>query len=338
MIEKLLKNDLSKRRWRVFKRQRMSVVSIFLLLAMAFFSYTGEFWANSKPVYLSYKGKTYFPVLFDYHPTVFEMKGTLITDYRRLELSEGDFAIWPLIDWDPYESNKTVANYPSPPTSDNVLGTDDRGRDVLARIVYGFRYSMTFAILVWLFSTALGVLAGSLMGYFGGLVDLIGQRILEIWGSIPFLFLILIVIAVFGASLPILVAINVFFGWGLACQYTRAEFLKNRKLEYSEAARAIGGGHMRVIFRHLLPNSLVSVITFTPFIISGGVSVLAGLDYLGFGLPPPTPSWGELLEQAQNYFTIAWWLAIYPSIALTSTLILLTLLGNGVRKALDPNG
>jgi microcin C transport system permease protein len=251
-------------------------------------------------------------------------------------MGEDDWAIWPLVRWDPYESNKTVESYPSKPTSDNWLGTDDRGRDVLSRLLYGFRYSISYAMLVWGFCVFLAVTLGGLMGYAGGWVDLIGQRMVEILNTIPYLFLLIILVSIFQPSLLILVALTSIFGWMSLAAYVRGEFLKNRKMDFVEAARAQGAGHSRILFRHILPNSLVPVITFSPFIIANHIYGLAALDYLGFGLPPPTPSWGELLQQAFKYFTIAWWLAVFPSLALFCTLVLFSLVGEGVRNAFDP--
>jgi microcin C transport system permease protein len=260
----------------------------------------------------------------------------MVTDYRGLELGAEDWAIWPVISWDPYESNQKVSSYPSRPTVDNWLGTDDRGRDVLSRILYGFRYSMAYAVLVWFLSFALGIAIGGGMGYFGGRVDFWGQRVVEIFSTVPQFFLLIIIISIFSPTLLLLVVLSSIFGWISISYYVRGEFLKNRKMDFVEAARSLGAGPSRIIFRHVLPNSLGPVLTFSPFVIAANMTALASLDYLGFGLAPPTPSWGELLSQAQKYFTIAWWLAVYPAGALFGTLVLLSLIGDGVRRTFDP--
>lgn len=336
MIERRIKNELTLRRYRRFKSHRSAIFALWLLGAMFLFSFTAEIWANSKPLLLSYKGSLYVPVLKDYHPTVFGRKDIFRMDYRSMELSDSDWALWPMIEWDPFESNKKVDSYPAPPSASNIFGTDDRGRDVASRLLYGFRVSMSFAILVFLSAYLLGIIIGAHMGYFGGWLDLLGQRMIEIWESIPVFMLLLTLISIFKPSLLMLVGISAVFGWMNTAAYVRAEFFKLRRREFVEAARSLGGSHLRIIFRHILPNALGPVLTFAPFVIAGGISSLAALDYLGFGLQPPTPSWGELLQQAKKNFVIAWWLALFPSLALFSTLFLLSLVGDAVRDAFDP--
>lgn len=338
MIEKFIKNEDSLKKWRRFKSNKLAVISSWLVGIALFFSFTAEFWANSKPLYLKYNGKSYFPVMVDYHPTEFGEARSLITDYRSLELdkSRGDFAVWPVIKWDPYESNKDVEVYPSEPSADNWMGTDDRGRDILTRLLYGLRYSITYAVSVWLITFFVGTVLGGLMGYFGGRTDFWGQRIVEVLSTVPQFFLLIIIISIFQPTLFLLVLLSSLFGWISISYYVRGEYLKNRKKEFVEAAKALGAGHTRIFFKHLLPNSLSPIITFSPFVIAGNITALASLDYLGFGLTPPTPSWGELLNQAQKYFTEGWWLAAYPSLALFLTLTMLSLIGEGVRDAMDP--
>lgn len=338
MIEKLIKNDNSLKKWRRFKSRRLAVLSTWLICAACFFSFTAEFWANNRPIYLNYQGQSFFPVLKDYHPGLFGNEEAVVMNYRELELDDerGDFALWPPINWSPYESNSEVESYPSEPTTDNLMGTDDRGRDILTRLLYGLRYSIIFAVLVWLVTFAVGTVLGGVMGYFGGRTDFWGQRIVEILSTVPQFFLLIIIISIFKPTLVLLVFIASLFGWIGISSYVRGEYLKNRKREFVEAARALGAGHVRIFFQHLLPNSLSPIITFSPFVIAGNIVSLASLDYLGFGLTPPTPSWGELLNQAQKHFTIGWWLAVYPSLALFLTLTMLSLIGEGVRDAMDP--
>jgi len=336
MIERWIKNSLQLKRYRRFKKNRRAVTALCFLAIVGLFSFTAEIWSNSKPILMKYRGGIYFPVVKAYHPTVFGISDQFVTNYRALEFQPGDWAVWPPNPWDPFESNQKVATYPSPPTNVNLLGTDDRGRDVFARILYGFRTSMTFAVVLWILTVILAISFGGVMGYVGGWVDMIGQRLVEIMSSVPVLFLLIILVSIFKPSLLMLVLITAIFSWIFLSYYVRGEFLRNRKLEYVDAAYAIGVSHWGVIFKHLLPNSLVPVVTFSPFIIASDIYRLAALDYLGFGLPPPSPSWGELLNQAQHHFTTAWWLALFPALALFCTLVLLALFGDGVRNAYDP--
>lgn len=337
MIEKLISNDLTLKRWRRFKSRRSASISLALFVAMVIMTICAPMIANNKPLYLSYQNKTYFPIFNTYHPKEFGLKNTLIISYKKLELSEGDSAIWPLVKWNPFESNEEVYSYPSPPTGLNIMGTDESGRDVFSRILYGFKYSISYAFLVWVLSLFLGIIFGGTMGYFGGTFDIVGQRVVEVFSTIPTFFLLLILISIFTPNIFLLVAISSVFGWVPISYYIRGEFLKNRNREFVEAAKSMGATSKTIIFKHILPNSLVPVITFAPFVISNNVISLSMLDYLGFGLPVPTPSWGELLAQAQKHFTVAWWLAVYPAAALFTTLTLLNLIGEGVRDAMDPN-
>ena len=337
MIEKWIKNEETLKKWKAFKSRKAAIASLWLVAIACFFSFTAEFWANSKPIAISYKGEIYFPVFENYSPQTFGITDSLYVDYKDLKLGEDDWALWPVVKWDPYQSNKKVDEYPAPPSGENWMGTDDRGRDVLTRLLYGFRYSIAFAVFVWLITFTVGVLLGSVQGYMGGRVDLYMQRITEILSTVPQLFLLIILITVFQPSLVLLIVIYSLFGWIGISYYMRAEFLKNRKKEYVEAARSLGASHGRIFFKHILPNSLAPIITFSPFAIVANISALAALDYLGFGLTPPTPSWGELLAQAQNNFTIGWWLALFPSLALFSALTCFSLIGEGVRDAMDPH-
>ncbi len=310
--------------------------ALYIFGFMLFLSLTAELWANSKPLVIKYHGEYYFPAVKRYYPDIFGQKDELITNYRAIEMGSDDWSIWPPVRWDPLESNIKVDNYPSPPTTANLFGTDDRGRDVLSRLIYGFRYSIVYALLVWIATYILGTFFGALMGFLGGQVDLQGQRIVEIFDSMPTMLLLITMISIFSATLKLLVLFTTIFGWMMISVYMRAEFLRLRRRDFVESARAMGAGQMRIIFRHILPNALGPILTFSAFTIAGGISSLAALDYLGFGLPPPTPSWGELLNQAQRNFTIAWWLAVFPSAALFMSLVVLNLIGEGVRDRLDP--
>ena len=336
MIEKRIKNELTLKRWRRFKSIKRAMISVWVFAFLILLSATAEFWSNNKPIVLGYQGSIYFPVVKTYHPSVFGKPG-FVTDYRALDLqSEGNWAIWPIVRWNPFETNKSLETYPAPPSNINWLGTDDRGRDVLSRLIYGFRYSIGFAVLVWFFSYLLGILLGGSMGFFGGKFDLFGQRVVEIFESLSSLLMLLTLIAMLGASMPLLVTFSVILGWMRISAYMRAEFLKLRRRDFVDAGRALGVGTWRILGKHVLPNAMSPIITFSPVEIAGGIYTLAVLDYLGLGLPPPTPSWGELLQQAQNYFSIAWWLAVFPSLAIIISLTSLTFIGEGVREAFDP--
>lgn len=331
----LITNELTLKRWRRFKRNRAAMISVWIMLTMFFFSFTAEFWANSKPHFMKYQGHYYAPLFFDYHPTVFGRDDIYVMDYRQLQIKDGDWWVWPLVQWDPYESNKTLESYPAAPSSYNLFGTDDSGRDVFTRLLYGLRYTLIFAIGSWFLTYLVGCLLGATMGYLGGKTDLIGMRVVEVIESIPVFFVLITIISIFTPGLPLLIVFMVLFGWTNICQYMRAQFLQLRKREYVEAARALGASHWRIVLKHILPNALTPIVTFAPFTIAGYVSVLSFMDYLGLGLRPPTPSWGELLSQAQKYFTTAEWLVWAPSIALVFTLTLLINIGLAVRDAFD---
>lgn len=336
MIERFVKNELTLKRIKRFKQIKRAVVSVWIFAFLVILSITSEFWANNKPIVMGFNGSIYAPVLRTYHPSTFEQEG-FITNYRALDLEkEGNWAIWPLVRWNPYESNDDLQSFPAPPSQANLMGTDDRGRDVLSRLIYGFRYSIGFAVMVWFFSYLLGIVLGGAMGFFGGRTDLYGQRVVEVFDSLPYLLMLLTLIAMLGASMGLLVAFSVILGWMRISTYMRAEFLKLRRRDFVDASRALGVGTWRILGRHILPNAMSPIITFSPVEIAGGIYTLAILDYLGLGLPPPTPSWGELLQQAQNYFSIAWWLAVYPSLAIIISLTVLTFIGEGVREAFDP--
>ncbi len=316
------------------KKQTTLILSLCVLLGLVLLSLTAEFWANDRPILLSYQGQVYVPLYRYYHPSVFVPEAQEAqVDYRKLDLDGVfDWAVWPLVRWSPIESDRSLDTYPAPPSAEHIMGTDDRGRDVFARVLYGFRYAILFAVLTWILSFSVGTLLGALMGFLGGWVDLLGQRVVEVFEAIPYLLLLLTLVAVFGASMWLLILITSTFSWMMISIYMRAEFLRMRKRDFVEAARASGAGSGTLIFRHILPNSLSPLVTFSPFAIASLIASLAALDYLGFGLPAPTPSWGELFSQAQEHFLQAWWLAVYPSGALFLTLLVFTLIGDGVRE------
>lgn len=334
---RFITNELTLKRYRRFKRNKLAIFSVWMVLILIFFSATAEYWANNKPHLMKYRGKIYAPLFLTYHPTEFGRDDIYVMDYRALEFNEaeGDWAVWPLIQWDPFESNTVVDTYPSPPSKYNLMGTDDRGRDVLTRLLYGLRYSLVFAIGAWSLAYFIGIIFGSITGFFGGKIDLIGMRTVEIVQTMPTTLILITIISIFTPNLLVLVLFLALFEWTKMAVYMRAQFLQLRKREYVEAARALGASNRRIIFKHILPNAITPIVTFSPFDIALNISVLAFLDYLGLGLRPPTPSWGELLQQAQKYFTTAEWLVWYPAIALVVTLTLLINIGLAVRDAFD---
>ncbi len=322
------------RKLNAFKNNILAKYSLLIYLLFILLSFFASFWINDRPYVLSYKGNYYFPLFIKYSAKDFNIKNTIEVDYKNLK--DTDWSIWPLVKWSPNESNKKVEYYPSPPSMDNFLGTDNRGRDVFTRLVYGLRYSVIYSFSVWILTTFLSVLVGGIMGLYGGGIDFVGQRIVEILSSVPQFFLLLIIVSIYGPSLFGLILITCLFGWISMSYYVRGEFLKLRKREFVEAARSLGASKMSIIFKHILPNAMIPILTFAPFQIASYVVYLASLDYLGMGLRPPTPSWGELLNQAKEHFTTAWWLALFPSLALFIKLVLLAFIGDGVREALDP--
>lgn len=334
MIEKLIKNDLTLKRYRRFKRNRTAVISVWVLVIFSFFSFTAEIWSNNKPLVMSYQGQIYIPLINKYHPSDFGRTDIFVMDYRAIE-PQSDWTVWPINRWNPFERNESVDTYPSPPSSENWMGTDDRGRDVFARLLYGYRYSIIYAFGVWILSYSLGALIGAFMGYVGGKTDLVGSRFVEIIEMTPTLLLLITLISIFEPSMALLVIFSVMFDWTGIFHHMRSQFLQLRNRDYVDAARALGSSHWRIITKHIFPNALTPLVTFSPFAIAANISGLAILDYLGLGLRAPTPSWGELMSQAQKYFSLAEWLVWYPSLALLITMTALISIGQAVRDAYD---
>jgi microcin C transport system permease protein len=324
-----------------FRRIRRGFVSLILITAAIFLSLFAEYLANSRAVMVSYEGKWYFPT-WTFHPgRTFGENYDHEADYRALsekwksERSD-NWILMPLIPYNPYELDMAQeGNPPHAPNDNHWLGTDDRGRDVFVRLLYGFRIAIFFTLILTFFSTIIGTIIGCMMGYFGGRFDLYFQRIIEIWGTIPFLYLVIILASILNPNFMLLVVIMTLFGWLGITYYMRTEVYREKAKDYSHAAKALGASHWRMIFKHLLPNSMVPLITFTPFSLVQGISSLTGLDYLGYGLPAPTPSWGELMNQGlENPDKL--WLSMSPFAAIVVTLILFTFIGEAVREAFDP--
>ena len=304
-------------------------------------SLLAEVLCNDKPLLARYDGSFYMPILHNQPETTFggdfETPTDFLDPFIQAQFDKpGNWALYPLI---PY-SHGTL-NYfsatpnPAPPSAANWFGTDDRGRDVLARLLYGFRISVLFALALTLFGTVIGILTGALQGFFGGKTDLAMQRFMEVWSAMPELYLLIIFSAVFDPSISLLLILLGLFGWMGLSDYVRAEFLRNRQLDYVRAARALGLSDVQIMWRHVLPNSLTPVVTFLPFRMSAAILSLTSLDFLGLGVPPGTPSLGELLAQGKNNID-AWWISLSTFAVLVVTLMLLTFMGDALRDALDP--
>ena len=326
---------------RRFKKNRRAVWSLAILTVLFVLSLGSEWLCNNVPYVVRYQGKLHFPMFSFVHGSVFGDEVRAQIDYKEFRKSErfqqdsGSFMIFPPVPFGPNESMSDLDSPPpTSPSSKNWLGTDDRGRDLFTRLVYGFRNSMLFALASWALVVCLAYLFGATQGYLGGRVDFYGQRLTEIWSSLPVLYVIIFLISIFPPSLLLLTTVWVAFGWIGLSSYIRAEVLRVRKQDYVVAAGALGAGTPRVLFKHVLPNTLTPILTFSPFIISASVGSLAALDYLGLGLPPPTASWGELLRQGKENLR-SWWLAVYPFTSLFVTLLLLNFIGEGVRSAFD---
>jgi microcin C transport system permease protein len=357
-------SPINARRWQNFKANRRGYWSLWLFLVLFVVSLFAEFIANDKPLYLRYDGRSYFPIIFAYPETTFGGDFETATDYRdpyveKLIDEKGGTMIWPPIRYS-YDTHNLDLPTPAPskPTwllseaecksvvvrkglkgcSDleyNWLGTDDQGRDVLARLIYGFRVSVLFGLILTIVSSVIGVAAGAVQGYFGGWTDLLFQRFIEIWTSVPELYLLLIISSVLVPGFFVLLGILLLFSWVRLVGLVRAEFLRGRNFEYIQAARALGVSNAVIMFRHLLPNAMVATMTFLPFIMSSSVMTLTALDFLGFGLPPGSPSLGEMLSQGKANVQ-APWLGLTGFFTVALMLSLLIFVGEAVRDAFDP--
>lgn len=364
-------SPLNQRRWRNFKANRRAYWSLWIFVVLYGISLCAELIANDRPMLVKYNDGYYVPA-FKFYPEVAfggdlrtEAKYTS-TDVQCLIITGGmvdcwddpegmisaahegaipwglegnasgpGWILWPPI---PYSYNTIVDTggvAPGPPSSQNWLGTDDTSRDVLARVIYGFRLSITFALIVTALTSVIGIAAGAVQGYFGGLTDLIFQRVIELWSSIPTLYVIIILTAVWSKSFWLMVGLMVLFGWTALVGVVRAEFLRARNFEYVRAAKALGVNDLQIIFRHVLPNAMVATLTMLPFIVTGTIGALATLDYLGFGLPASAPSLGQLSRQAQQNLQ-APWLGFTAFFTFAIMLSLLVFIFEGVRDAFDP--
>ncbi|MFM2276485.1 MAG: hypothetical protein RL211_2357 [Pseudomonadota bacterium] len=331
----------SQRAWQRFRRNRLGYWSLVIFCALVVLSLFAELISNDRPMIVRYEGTTYFPMVKDYSEKTFGGDFDTTTDYldpfiRERLAKDGNWALFAPNPYGPKTPNYFAKEpNPSRPTRDNLFGTDDRGRDLLAQLIYGFRVSVLFALALTFTGVLLGVITGAVQGFFGGKTDLAFQRFIEIWSSMPELYLLIIFSAVFAPSIALLLILLSLFGWMGLSDYVRAEFLRNRQLDYVRAARALGVGNWHIITRHILPNSLTPVVTFLPFRMSGAILALTSLDFLGLGVPPGTPSLGELLSQGKNNID-AWWISLSTFGVLVITLLLLTFMGDALRDALDP--
>ena len=331
----------SRRAWQRFRRNRLGYWSLLLFSLLVVASLFAEVLSNDKPLVVSYQGQLYFPLVKDYSEKTFAGDFDTPADYLdpfiRDKLTQGgNWAIYPPNPYGPRTINYFAKEpNPSAPSRSNLLGTDDRGRDLLAQLIYGFRLSVLFGLALTTLGVVLGVVAGAVQGYAGGKTDLIAQRFMEIWGSMPELYLLIIFSAIFAPSVALLLLLLSLFGWMGLSDYVRAEFLRNRQMDYVRAARALGVGNLQIMWHHILPNSLTPVVTFLPFRMSAAILALTSLDFLGLGVPPGTPSLGELLSQGKANID-AWWISLSTFAVLVVTLLLLTFMGDALRDALDP--
>ncbi len=331
---------LMQRRWYYFKSNKRGYYSFLLFLVLFVLTCGAEFIANDRPLMVQYHGSYYFPVFKDYPETTFGGDFETKADYRdpfiKSKIEKEGWVVWA-----PLRYSFDTINYdlpvpaPAPPSKENWLGTDDQGRDVIARLIYGIRISLLFGLVLTALSSLVGVAVGAVQGYFGGVVDLTCQRFIEIWGGMPVLFLIIILSSVIAPGFASLLAIMLLFSWMSLVGVVRAEFLRARNFDYVRAARALGVRTPRIMFRHVLPNAMVATLTLLPFILTGAITTLTSLDFLGFGMPPGSASLGELLAQGKNNLQ-APWLGLTAFFSLAILLTLLTFIGEAVRDAFDP--
>ena len=334
-------SPITRRRLAIFRRNRRGYRSFWVFLVLFGLSLFAEFIANDRPLLIRYNDAWYVPVLWDYSgdtfgPDFLPTEADYTDPDLQRTISEHGWMIWPAV---PYSFDTIVKNLPSPapspPSLRNPLGTDDQARDVLARVIYGFRLSVLFGFALTLVSSAVGVTAGAVQGYYGGVTDLLFQRFIEIWNGMPQLYLLIILGSIITPGFWVLLVFLLLFTWMNLTGVVRAEFLRGRNLDYVRAAKALGVSDIAVMWRHILPNAMVATLTFLPFTLSGSVTILASLDFLGFGLPPGSPSLGELVAQGKNNLQ-APWLGFTAFFVLGGVLTLLIFVGEAVRDAFDP--
>ena len=331
------------KRIRKFKSLKRGYYSFLILISLYLLSFLNPIFINNKALIVKYEDNFYFPI-FQYYPaSIFNQDGFGETHYRKLDeqlsknIDDGNWLIMPFYPYHPNESlmSELEGEPPHSPSSEHWFGTDNRARDVFARLIYGFNISISFALVVTFFSYLIGITIGATLGFFGGKIDILGQRFIEIFASIPFLYTMIIISSVMQPSFWLLVSILSSFGWVSMTYYIRGEFYREKAKDYVSAAISMGSSNRRIMFKHILPNALTPVISYAPFAIVGYISSLVSLDFLGFGLAPPTPSWGEIVSQGISDIRY-WWLILSPMGATFTTLLLITFIGEGVREAFDP--
>ncbi len=333
-------SPLNQRRWANFKANKRGFWSLWIFLVLFTLTLGAEFVSNDNPLLIKFDGHYYAPIFNSYSETTFggefETEARYRDAYVKKLIEAKGWMIWPLI---PYSYNTINYNLttpaPSPPDAENWLGTDDQGRDVLARVIYGFRISVLFGLTLTVLSSLIGITAGAVQGYFGGLTDLLMQRFIEIWGGMPVLYLLIIMASLVQPNFWWLLILMLLFSWMSLVHVVRAEFLRARNFDYVRAAKALGAGNLTIMYKHVLPNAMVATLTFMPFILNHSITTLTALDFLGFGLPPGSPSLGELLNQGKNNLQ-APWLGISAFMVLAVMLTLLIFIGEAVRDAYDP--
>ena len=333
--------SLFRKRLRKFRRIKRGWYSFLLLTGFYALSFLLPLVVNNKPLFVRYEGESYFPLLHFYPASSFGGDSSEEPNYRTLAArfkAEGKgFALMPLY---PYHPNESLLELPGQPphypSRAHWCGTDNRGRDVFARLLYGFRISISFALITTLVSYVVGITIGALLGYYGGRFDISVQRLIEIWSAMPFLYTMIIISSILQPNFALLVLVLTLFGWMGMTYYVRGEFYREKAKDYVAAAIAMGASNRQVIFRHILPNALTPVVSFAPFAVVAYIGSLVSLDFLGFGLAPPTPSWGQLVQQGMDEITNAWWLVLTPLTALFFTLLMVTFIGEAVREAFDP--
>ncbi|MGD8396053.1 MAG: ABC transporter permease subunit [Candidatus Eiseniibacteriota bacterium] len=326
------------KKFRTFKRGYYSFIVLTTLYVATFFL---PFLINNKPLWMTYEGTTYYPIFNFYEASTFDSDELGEPNYRKLkERIEAEGSGRVIMPPYPYHPNESLLELPGEPphapSGTHWCGTDNRGRDVFARLIYGFRISISFALLVVLTTYAIGISVGAMLGYFGGRFDITVQRFIEIWSSMPFLYTIIIVSSLLQPNFPLLVIVLACFGWMGMTYYVRGEFYREKAKDYVAAAIAMGASDREVIFQHILPNALTPVVSFAPFAVVAYIGALVSLDFLGFGLPPPTSSWGQLVSQGLDDITSAYWLVLTPLAALFVTLLMVVFIGEAVREAFDP--
>ena len=337
-------DPLTRRRWARFREIKRGYWSAIALASLIALSLVAELWVNQRALIVQYKQQWFFPTYGAVIPgRTFGLDYDYETDYKALQKqfrdeNAGNWVLMPIIPWGPYETDLRADDFPplAPSAADkHFFGTDTTGRDVLSRLVYGFRTAIGFAVILLLFEYVIGITIGCLMGFWGGLFDITFQRIIEVWSNVPTLYVIMIVASIVPPGFWTLLLIMIAFGWTGMTWYMRTASYRENARDYVMAARAIGAKGPRIIFRHILPNTISTVVTFIPFSVAGGITALTALDYLGFGLPAPTPSWGELLKQGTDNLESQW---IVTSVvaAMTLVLMLVTFIGEAIREAFDP--